>query len=826
MKKALIITVFNEEKSTERLIKSILTQTELPSEVVIVDGGSRDETVSSIRYQVSGIKRIKFGIFIKKGNRSVGRNEAIKRSTADIIAITDAGCILDKNWFKNITKPLEEKSVDVVAGYYKAKPKNIFEKSLVPYVLVMPDQVNSQKFLPATRSMAIRKNLWNRLGKFDETLSNNEDYDFAKKIEESGAVIKFQRSAFVYWIPRSNLRQTFTMFYRFAKGDAEAGIFRPKVAFIFLRYIVGICMLISFLLFKSYIILNTLYLIFLLYIVWSIWKNYKYVRKPTAFIYLPLLQFVSDCAVIIGTLVVLITNFLPILSVGVFASSILSGINLPYVGQNAYNFITYSLIAHNYNQFGYLMTKLAPLISVASSFPTHPEYFIHHPPLLSVVESLFLRFLGEDFWVGRLVPALFTAGSLIAIYLIEKILSNKKEAIFALVVACLLPATSIFGKMIGQEPLVLFFILCETFFVLKYFKTGNNKFMYFGLLSAVFAGLSDWPGAYFSIFLLPLFIKSKKTKEGIVLLCVSALVVLSTIIWISWIRSGVWDLQNAVNSRLFTALLDVPLWPFRWVGTVVLRFIIYFNPLFTIMSIAYLYTILRSVWKKKINEKNVVILIFSVFALFHITLYAEASFTHPYLIYYFIPFFAFSSSFFLSKIVAAKQYIATSLIFLFSAGFLLMMLFAKEEQIASNIWRYNLAAAVRPYLSSYETVIYNNNYAIDHDIWWYPLLINSKRQDTNNSSKFLKNYRHYVYSCSPTCSVYGGQMKSLKRRYKYIVFKTLEGEAYLFFLQARQDNKPGNRNMTTFLVNSSEQKTDKVIQIYRKIRDKLMIPQI
>jgi hypothetical protein len=36
------------------------------------------------------------------------------------------------------------------------------------------------------------------------------------------------------------------------------------------------------------------------YILWSINKNYKYVRNPLGFLYLPILQFTSDIAVLSG----------------------------------------------------------------------------------------------------------------------------------------------------------------------------------------------------------------------------------------------------------------------------------------------------------------------------------------------------------------------------------------------------------------------------------------------------------------------------------------------------------------------------------------------
>lgn len=293
IKKSLIITLFNEKATIESLIKSILAQSEKPDEVVIVDGGSHDGTVSSIRGIVSGVKTPKFKVYVKRGNRSIGRNEAIKRSTSEIIAITDAGCILDKNWFRNVTKPLLSSKIEVVAGYYRAKPKTIFEKCIVPYVFVMPNRIDPKTFLPATRSMAIRKSVWKKAGKFDEKLSNNEDYAFARKLKSRGVRIKFVKNAIVYWIPRTGFKQSFNMFYRFAKGDIEAGIIRPKVVFLFARYLIVLYLL--------FLYLQFVILLFIIYIFWSIYKNYRYVKDIRAVIFLPLIQFTADFAVISGT---------------------------------------------------------------------------------------------------------------------------------------------------------------------------------------------------------------------------------------------------------------------------------------------------------------------------------------------------------------------------------------------------------------------------------------------------------------------------------------------------------------------------------------------
>src|SRR3990167_9709391 len=237
MKLSFITTVLNEEGNIEKLLKSLSSQTVLPDEVIIVDGGSSDRTIAEIKYQISNIKNdVKFKILIKKGNRSVGRNEAIKNARGDIILSSDAGCVLDKNWVKNILKPFENKKNDVVSGYYKGTGETVFEKSLIPYVLVMEDRISPENFLPATRSMAFKKEIWKKAGRFDEKLSHNEDFEFAKRLKKVGANIKFAKDAIVYWRPRKNIKEAFIMFYRFAFGDAEAGIIRPKLIFLFARY--------------------------------------------------------------------------------------------------------------------------------------------------------------------------------------------------------------------------------------------------------------------------------------------------------------------------------------------------------------------------------------------------------------------------------------------------------------------------------------------------------------------------------------------------------------------------------------------------------------
>ena len=296
-----ITTIYNEEKTIRLFLNSLNTQTKKPDEIIIVDGGSSDRTqflISNFKFPISN-SRVK--IIIKKGNRSVGRNEAIKHATGDVIVCSDAGNILDKDWIKNITKPFKDPSVDVVAGYYTGKAQTLFQKCVIPYALVMEDKVDYEKFLPATRSVAFKKSIWKKAGRFNERYSHNEDYVFARKLRETGAKIHFAKDAIVYWIPRKTFKEAFVMMFRFALGDGEAKILRSKVLLVFARYFLLLYFIFLTLLYQSITPVLLIAAAVIVYVIWAIKKNYKYVKRREGMKILLFLQFIADVAVLSGT---------------------------------------------------------------------------------------------------------------------------------------------------------------------------------------------------------------------------------------------------------------------------------------------------------------------------------------------------------------------------------------------------------------------------------------------------------------------------------------------------------------------------------------------
>lgn len=289
MNVSIVITILNEEKTINRLLRSLLSQTVQPREIIIVDGGSTDSTLS----QIPNKKIIK--VFVKPGNRAIGRNYGIKQAKNEIIAITDAGGYPQRDWLEKLTSPFEDKDVLAAAGYYKSIGKNPFEEAVTPYFLVMSDKAKQmEEFLPSARSMAIRKSAWKKVGGFPEEFSHNEDLVFDYRLREAGVNFAFARGAIVYWYPPKNVYEALVKFFRFSFGDAESGISRPKVYLILLRYFIGV----AFLLLFPYLLFPMLGL----YVGWAILKNVRYVSSLQAVLWLAIIQIIADISVMAGYL--------------------------------------------------------------------------------------------------------------------------------------------------------------------------------------------------------------------------------------------------------------------------------------------------------------------------------------------------------------------------------------------------------------------------------------------------------------------------------------------------------------------------------------------
>lgn len=297
MKISFITTIKNESLTILSLLISLEQQSYKPEEVIIVDAGSTDNTTGLIKqFQAHSSLRIK--LLNKIGNRASGRNYAIKNALGQGIAISDAGCVLDKHWLKLITQPLCHQKADVVAGFYHMTADSLFTQCSALFVGTISHNLNKKYFLPSSRSLAFTKNAWETIGGYPQHLDYAEDLIFAQKLKDNKTIkVIFEPRAWVQWTPPRNLIELFTAIKNYTSGNIQAHYWRHLYK--------NLLVVIRYTLFA--VLLFTLPIIFVaslipIYFLYTSIKFRNLLHHPLAPNLLFVLQVTADIAVIMAML--------------------------------------------------------------------------------------------------------------------------------------------------------------------------------------------------------------------------------------------------------------------------------------------------------------------------------------------------------------------------------------------------------------------------------------------------------------------------------------------------------------------------------------------
>jgi glycosyltransferase involved in cell wall biosynthesis len=230
---SVILTVLNEGQSVVRLLASLAAQTRPADEIVIVDGGSSDDTVAIIRQHAGSLP---LQLLVSPGaNISRGRNLAIASASGEVIAATDAGVWLEPGWLGALVAPLEAAGGDgrrpeVAAGFFVPDGDTPFELAMGATVLPAPADVDPARFLPSSRSVAFTRRAWQAAGGYPEWLDYCEDLIFDLRLRAAAGPFAWAPDAIAHFRPRGSLRAFIRQYYRYARGDGKADLWRKRHA--------------------------------------------------------------------------------------------------------------------------------------------------------------------------------------------------------------------------------------------------------------------------------------------------------------------------------------------------------------------------------------------------------------------------------------------------------------------------------------------------------------------------------------------------------------------------------------------------------------------
>jgi rhamnosyltransferase len=210
-KVSIVIRCFNEEEHIGRLLSGVMQQTIQASEIVIVDSGSTDATLSiASRYPVKILS-------VQPEEFSFGRslNMGCQAASSEFIVIASAHIYpVYKDWLEMLLAPFADPKIALVYGKQRGNESTKFSERQI-FTKWYPETSNLNQNHPFCNNAnaAIRRAIWEQVP-YDETLTGLEDLDWAQRVMELGYRIAYTAEGEIIHVHDETLRNIFRRYRR------------------------------------------------------------------------------------------------------------------------------------------------------------------------------------------------------------------------------------------------------------------------------------------------------------------------------------------------------------------------------------------------------------------------------------------------------------------------------------------------------------------------------------------------------------------------------------------------------------------------------------
>jgi mycofactocin system glycosyltransferase len=187
---SVVVPVRNRPEQIGECLRSLLSL-DYPTErreIIVVDDASTDSTPEKIA--CFPVRRI---FMPQPGGPAACRNRGAREASGELIAFIDSDCVADPNWLRELVSCFNDPRVGAAGGiveplsrdsllqkyeavksplYQGAKPRKVQPSSPVSYL--------------AGCNLLVRKEIFEKLGGFDEKLRFGEDVDFIWRLSDQG----------------------------------------------------------------------------------------------------------------------------------------------------------------------------------------------------------------------------------------------------------------------------------------------------------------------------------------------------------------------------------------------------------------------------------------------------------------------------------------------------------------------------------------------------------------------------------------------------------------------------------------------------------------
>ena len=199
---SVIVCAHNEERFIARCLHSLLAQTRLPDEIILINNASTDRT-GAVAASIPGVRVIdepRKGLVVA---RERGRQEA----RADLLVYIDADCRAPLTWLERIAERFEEdEDLIALSGNYRFYDWDWWGRTLLraydltlgPATHILVKYILRIGVVFYGGNFAVRRQALDRINGFDTTIEfHGEDTNLGRRLSRIGKV-KLRYDCFLY----------------------------------------------------------------------------------------------------------------------------------------------------------------------------------------------------------------------------------------------------------------------------------------------------------------------------------------------------------------------------------------------------------------------------------------------------------------------------------------------------------------------------------------------------------------------------------------------------------------------------------------------------
>lgn len=220
---SIIVPIRNEEKYITQCLESIINQDYdiQRYEVLIVDGMSDDRTRIIIEEFETKYDNVRL---FDNFNKTVpyALNIGLRHAIGEVIIRVDGHAALERDYLQQCVKYLQQTKAECVGGVIDNVNETFIGKSIA---LAMSSRFGvgnarfrtsgKEGFVDCLAFGAYRREVFNKIGYFDEEFMRCQDDEFNYRLREFGGKIFFTPNIKSYYYPRSNLIKLWRQYFNY-----------------------------------------------------------------------------------------------------------------------------------------------------------------------------------------------------------------------------------------------------------------------------------------------------------------------------------------------------------------------------------------------------------------------------------------------------------------------------------------------------------------------------------------------------------------------------------------------------------------------------------